>query len=355
MRYTQIQVNFNNAFKQHIVKNSIYIILLFVVIILTSCSNESDSEPTNIITEGTEIINFSFLQSDNPSLNSDINLIINNNSITGHLPYSANITNLIASFEHNGAEVVIDNINQTSGATYNNYSKAVTYIVRTSDAQEQNYNVKVSYFTGLPIFNIDTNGLPIDSKEEYREGFVTTFGGLNFDDLQSTEMKIKGRGNSTWFIHPKKPFQLKFSEENEVLGMPEERKWIFLAEYSDKTLMRDKMAFEMGYISNLDWTPQSHFAEVFVNEEYNGTYNISQKVETSNNRVALGNTGYLLEIDQLDRLDADDVYFYTGSFLINIKEPELALESTEYNYAKDLLNNFEANLMSNQFNNSTTG
>ena len=82
---------------------------------------------------------------------------------------------------------------------------------------------------------------------------------------------------------------------------------------------------------------------------------ISEKVEASPNRVALGDAGYLLEIDQLERLDADDVYFYTGSFLINIKEPELVLNSSEYNYAKDLLNNFEANLMSNQFNNSTTG
>ena len=105
--------------------------------------------------------------------------------------------------------------------------------------------------------------MPIDSKEDYREGFVTTFGGLNFDDLQSTEMEIRGRGNSTWYIHPKKPYQLKFNDKNEALGMPEEKKWIFLAEHSDKTLMRNKIAFEMGYISNLDWTPQSHYAEVF--------------------------------------------------------------------------------------------
>jgi len=83
----------------------------------------------------------------------------------------------------------------------------------------------------------------------------------------------------------------------------------------------------MGYLSNLDWTPESTFAEVFVNNEYNGTYNISQKVEESNNRIPLVDHGYLLEIDQIHRLDPDDVYFYNNDFLINIKEPELEYDS----------------------------
>ncbi|MCW8834647.1 MAG: CotH kinase family protein, partial [Colwellia sp.] len=136
---------------------------------------------------------------------------------------------------------------------------------------------------------------------------------------------------------------------------PADKKWLFLAEYSDKTLLRNTIAFEMGHISQLDWTPQSAFAEVYINDEYNGTYNITQKVEESNNRVALGDTGYLLEIDQFDRLDADDVYFNTGNFLINIKEPDLDLGSAEYHYVKDLLNEFETVLHSNQFTDPVAG
>ena len=111
-------------------------------------------------------------------------------------------------------------------------------------------------------------------------------------------MKIRGRGNSTWGLHPKKPFQMKLSDKAEFLGMPKDKKWLFLAEYSDKTMLRNKISFEMGYISNLDWTPQGRFAEVYINDQYNGTYNITQKVEESDNRVVLGDTGYLLELDQ---------------------------------------------------------
>ncbi len=167
-------------------------------------------------------------------------------------------------------------------------------------------------------------------------------------------MKIRGRGNSTWG-HPKKPYQLKFKTQTKVLGIPKDRKWIFLAEHSDKTLLRNKIAFEMGYLSNLDWTPKSEYAEVFLNNEYNGTYNISQKVEESNQRVVLGDNGYLLEIDQLHRLDSDDVYFYTNEFLICIKEPEVAENSSEFDYINNLIINFEANLFSSQFANPTTG
>ena len=137
---------------------------------------------------------------------------------------------------------------------------------------------------------------------------------------------------------------MKLADKAEFLGMPNDKKWLFLAEYSDKTMLRNKISFEMGYISNLDWTPQGRFAEVYINDEYNGTYNITQKVEESDNRVALGDTGYLLELDQLSRLDSDDVYFesvLTDKFWVNIKEPSLERSSSEYAYIKTLINDFE--------------
>ena len=324
-----------------------------IALLLFSCNNEN--EPTSIVLEQAEITSFSFLASDNPSLNSDIILSIDNNTISGKVPYEGDINNLSATFEYSGTEVFVDGFNQTSGTTYNDFSNVVTYSVLDSEGQQEDYDVKVTYFTGLPIFYIDTNGIPIDTKDDYINGNASIFGGLDYDDNPSSDMGVRGRGHSTWFVHPKKPYQLKYSEKSEVLGMPEDKKWIFLAEYSDKTMMRNKIAFEMGYISDLDWTPASHFAEVFVNNEYNGTYNISQKVEESDYRVVIGDTGYLLEIDDITHIEADDVTFYTGNFLINIKEPDLTVASSEYIYINDLINEFETVLMSDQFTNPTTG
>jgi len=332
----------------------LYSILLIGSLFFVSCGSD-DSEEIITKVEGTEITSFSFLKIKNPSLNFDVNLEVNDNVISGKLPYNADIDNLIATFDHNGFEVLLNIDTQISGTTYNDFSEILNYKVKTTDDREKEYNVDVTYFTGLPIVYINTNGVPIDSKDDYRVGFASVYGGRNFNNIADSEIEIRGRGNSTWYFHPKKAYQMKFGDKTELLGMPKDKKWILLAEHSDKTLIRNKIAFEMGYLSNLDWTPQSVFSEVFVNNEYNGTYNITQKVEGGSNRVVLGDTGYLLEIDQLDRMEPDDVFFYTSEFLINIKEPEVAYESYEYNYAKNLINEFETVLKGSQFKDPTNG
>ena len=332
----------------------LYAILLIASLFFVSCGSD-DSEEIITKVEGTEITNFSFLKIKNPSLNFDVNLEVNDNMISGKLPYNADIDNLIATFDHNGLSLLLNNDPQISGTTYNDFSKIVNYTVKTTDGREKGYNVDVTYFTGLPIVYINTNELPIDSKEDYRAGFASVYGGRNFNNIAASEIEIRGRGNSTWYFHPKKAYQMKFGEKTELFGMPKDKKWILLAEHSDKTLIRNKIAFEMGYLSDLDWTPQSVFSEVFVNNKYNGTYNVTQKVEESSNRVNLGDTGYLLEIDQLDRMEPDDVFFYTSEFLINIKEPEVAYESYEYNYVKNLINEFETVLKGSQFKDYTNG
>ena len=263
---------------------------------------------------------------------------------------------MVASFDHTGSGVRVNNNLQISGETVNDFAQIQNYSVSTSDGKLGQYEVDITYFTGLPIIYLETtNGEEIDSKEDYFTGSVSMEGSRYFTDLSSTTMKIRGRGNSTWGIHPKKPFQLKFDDKTEMLGMPKDKKWIFLAEFSDKTLIRNKIAFEMGYLSRLDWTPQSVFTEVVINGSYNGTYNISQKVEESDNRVLLGDTGYLLEIDQLGRLDPDDVYFRTKKFLINIKEPKTEYNSNEFNYVNELINEFEDVLMGDQFTDPDVG
>ena len=291
------------------------------------------------------ISTFSFLEENNADLDADVPLTINSGSITGRIPTNISVTDLIASFQHSGSSVSITSIDQQSGSTANDFSTILTYTTSGSDGQTTDYQVDLTRFTDLPVVYLTTDFYAaIDSKDDYVQGESSIDGGRHFDNLAPVEMKIRGRGNSTWYLHPKKPFQMKLSDKAEFLGMPNDKKWLFLAEYSDKTMLRNKISFEMSYISNLDWTPQGRFAEVYINDEYNGTYNITQKVEESDNRVPLGDTGYLLELDQLERLDSDDVYFesvITEKFLVNIKEPNLERNSSEYVYIKTLINDFE--------------
>ena len=274
MKNSQKRSLLKTTFNPRLLKISFYSVFLLTTLIFVSCND--DSVIVDPIIEGTEITSFSFLKVNNSSLDNDVYLDIDSNIISGSIPYGVEIESLAATFEHDGFEIVANNGLQISGTTFNDFSKNIIYKVKTNDGREKDYEVAITYFTGLPIIYLDTDGVPIDSKEDYREGFASIYGGRDFENLSDTEMKIRGRGNSTWYFHPKKAFQLKFGDKTEMLGMPKDKKWIFLAEHSDKTLMRNKIAFELGYISKLDWTPQSYFAEVFINNEYNGTYNISQ-------------------------------------------------------------------------------
>ena len=306
-----------------------------------------------------EITVFTFKAEHNPDLIDDITLSIVDQQITGRTQTVIDVSQLKATFDYQGTSITVADGKQESSITANNFTQPVTYRLESSDGQVANYTVDLAVFTGLPVVYLSTEDeSPIESKNDYVVGQTSVLGGRQADDIDLIDMKIRGRGNSTWELHPKKPFQMKLSDKTQFLGMPRDKKWLFLAEYSDKTMLRNKIAFELGYISNLDWTPQGRFAEVFVNNEYNGTYNITQKVEEGDNRVALGDTGFLLELDQVFRLDPDDVYFEsnaTDEFLVNIKEPELTAGGSQFMYIKNMIHGFEDALFSDDFKSQTQG
>ena len=330
--------------------------LVFLVMFLSACGGGGSSSIPNPVPNPAPnpapdptITQFTLVPANNTGIDAEIIFSLDDNyEFSGRIPTNTEVSKLKASFEFTGTSVSIGDVVQESGTTENDFTNKLTYTVTNEDGDIQDYVVDLTKFTGLPIVYLKTDdAASIDSKDDYVRGDTSVDGGRNFDDFAEVSMKIRGRGNSTWYTHPKKPFQMKLDDKAEFLGMPNDKKWLFLAEYSDKTMLRNKISFEMGYLSNLDWTPQGRFAEVYINDEYNGTYNITQKVEESDNRVPLGDVGYLLELDQLSRLDSDDVYFdsvVTDKFIVNIKEPNLDLNSPEYVYVNTLINDFEKSI-----------
>jgi hypothetical protein len=43
--------------------------------------------------------------------------------------------------------------------------------------------------------------------------------------------------------------------------MPSSRDWVLLANYADKTLMRNSLAMQLGTAMGMAWTPRSAFVE----------------------------------------------------------------------------------------------
>jgi spore coat protein CotH len=209
----------------------------------------------------------------------------------------------------------------------------------------------------IPTINIEINNFEeINSKDDYVKGtFEFNSRDYGFEDFVQP-IKIRGRGNSTWDM-PKKSYQFKLEEKHNLFNFPKDKKWLMLANYSDKTMLRNALAFELGYLSKLDWTPNYHFAEVVINGKAKGLYQFTEKVETGDdNRVKIGDEGFLLEVDQLSRIDYDDISFWTEKkLLFVVKDPDLESGSSELKKIKSYVIQTENVLYSKEFDDPFNG
>ncbi|MBO7539460.1 MAG: CotH kinase family protein [Prevotella sp.] len=309
---------------------------------------------------GPKLISFSILAKDNPLQmveNAECE-IIGDSIVECWVKNIMSNKQLIANFYFEGNEVYLNDSIAESGTTSTDFRKPVKLTI-ASGSRSKDYTVYVHSYTGLPIIWIETVGRQeIISKEEYlkasfklQENVITRGAG----DVLIDSVLIKGRGNTTWGM-PKKPYRLKFDKKQSLLGEPMDKSWVLLSNYADKTMLRVYTAFYMGYISNLDYTPKSHFAELILNGQYNGTYLVCDKIKISADRVNVGNDGFLLEVDT--KAEDGDITFRLDhiSEPINIKEPEnISVGDDNYNYITAFMSKADSALYSSNFTDPDNG
>jgi hypothetical protein len=333
--------------------------LCAVHVIFSSCKKDSLSEKEVVYHTDTIILpqapprmtSFAFSAAANTiALSGDVECTISNGTITGRIANAAPTMRLAARFtlKGAGARAYINGVEQKSDTSIVDFSSPVEYAVKDTLGQERRYAVSITWFTGLPVIYINTDAnAPIESKETYVNASIKIAENSNM--LLSDRMKIKGRGNTTWEA-PKKPYKMKFDSKISLLGMPKDKEWVLLANYYDKTALRNEAAFYMGRQSeNLAWTPRTKFVELFLNEVYMGTYQLCEQIKIAADRVNVTDNGYLMEIDQLSRLDAGDIYFQTQRLLFCIKEPDVEQDGERYNYIKNYVSNVETMLYEENF------
>lgn len=164
--------------------------------------------------------------------------------------------------------------------------------------------------TGFPTVKINTtDNAPIESREEYVTGSIeysdpegVNPGGRKF--AESDVAQFRGRGNTTWNRFPKKPYKIKLGEKAPLFGLHADREWCLLANYSDKSMLRNSVGMKVSTILGMDWTPQMYPVELWLNGTYNGVYFLSEHKKVSKGRVNIstpdkGGRDMYLEIDQL--------------------------------------------------------
>jgi hypothetical protein len=324
--------------------------LRFVMMMMTEEGTKKIfSDEFTLKFSGNTISSLAFLQKDNTTaLITDFNLNLNSSYITLSSPYITN-PNLALSFKTDAAKVLVGDVEQVSGKTINDFSKPVTYSFVSELGEVKKYTIQVKH-SGLPVVVINTPGaadIPPKTEDWLQDAVLTIYKNDCTIDYAGTT-GIRGRGNSTW-KYPKKPYALKLDSKAEILGMPKHKRWVLLANWLDRTLLRNHVAFRIAMHTDLAWTPRGEFVEVILNGKHIGNYYLCEHIKVDENRVnvhELEDTdvdgGFVMEIDTY----YDETYKFKSSvkqFPYMFKDPDEVNES-QFAFMKDFINNLEESL-----------
>lgn len=219
----------------------------------------------------------------------------------------------------------------------------------------------------LPTIYVETeNNIPITSKEDYVRATLRYVDGSGVKLYEA--LGIRGRGNSTWGMD-KKPYRIKFDKKQEFLG-PEKAKaksWTLLANYADKSLIRNAVAACIGDFAGLPFNASAQFVDLVLNGEYLGNYQVSDQMEVREKRVEITEQedpmtdtsdisgGYFLEVDGFAY--QEPAYFRTDrGVAVTIKSPDdEIIDRRQIDYIRNHTNKFENALFSDDFTDPEKG
>lgn len=178
--------------------------------------------------------------------------------------------------------------------------------------------------TDVPTIYIETeDGKDIVSKEQYINCTL-----IYADSGKSTSYKntqIRGRGNSSWWNSPKKPYRIKFDKKQLLLGddFANAKSWTLLANHGDKTMIRNALTYDLGRFMGMKFCPGAKFADLYLNGQYRGTYQISDQVQVHKKRVDINeDDGWFLEVVNENSQEEPLITSTRYGIMYNIKNPE---------------------------------
>lgn len=218
--------------------------------------------------------------------------------------------------------------------------------------------------TGFPKVTITTaDAAPIVSKDNYVSGSFEYSDpcGINPGErsvIETDVARFRGRGNTTWTRHPKKPYKIKFDGKQSFFGLDKDKEWVLLANYSDKSLLRNSVAMKISSILGFGWTPALYPVELWLNGRYDGVYLLGEHKKVSSSRINItteedGGRDMYLEFDLL--MD-ETTCFQTERFSIPVMFSDPEIPSDEMlDETKEWFRNFENTLASENFADPVTG
>lgn len=184
-------------------------------------------------------------------------------------------------------------------------------------------------YAGLPRIVIETEDFAgVRDRETEIPSHLQIYG-EKAPESEVYELTVRGRGNSS-FKMPKYGLKLEFKDKVKLFGMPKNRDWALIANYGDKTHLRNYMMTRLSEWLGAKYTPRMQFVELYLNRKYMGLYLLSESIKVAKNRVNIeeNDTTFLVEKEDSKKFDppyvqSDNGYYY------HIKSPKNPSPETE--------------------------
>lgn len=156
------------------------------------------------------------------------------------------------------------------------------------------------YSENIPAVFIDTESGTsdeINSDKNCREpGYISVLEADGSTDFQLPLTYIKGRGNTSFTEFEKKPYQIKLADDIPFLGMDSAKKWIFVSNSADPTLLRNALSRNLANHLGLAQSEEGVFVDLYLNGEYVGNYYVVEKIEVEKERLNITDLEKITEI-----------------------------------------------------------
>ena len=249
-------------------------------------------------------------------------------------------------------------------------------LVEQADGTRVLYRVGFYHSENLYTLNIRPDTV---TPEDIEKGVYTCASMKAFNPrgdvvYEADDVRIKGRGNSTW-ESKKKPYEIRLSKEASLAGLGRSDNWTLLANAKDPTKMKNKIAFDLAIILGMEYVTESEWADLYMNGEYMGNYQICHEPGIGHDSLDITNLqklnqryyetayayedstgkgymygesvpydisgGYLVEYTQKDLYDEKKCGFVMDSGgCFNIKSPDNA-SMEEVKYISDFTQNVD--------------
>lgn len=301
-------------------------------------------------------------------------LTVGRDSVIGCIPYLHDFKLKPTFAVSDGTTVKIDGMEQTSGVSEVDFSKPVLYTL--SNGEETRMFTVVVTNSGLPVVVLTQSGGGSESWEEaginvrskdadwVETDKMAVYNADGSVDMEEALCGIRLRGNSTQKF-PKKPFAMKLVSKASVLGMPKHKRWVLLANWMDRTMLRNAVAFEVAhqtenaYADGLGWNPRGYSVEVVMDGRHVGNYYLCEQIKIDGDRVdikdciediigdgnanpTMADCGYLLEFD--DNYDEVDKFRTARGLPCMFKDEVTKYSADIFNLVKARIEAVESNL-----------